>query len=166
MKLILPIIMALFGTAMGIGFGKYFLGPSRSADLEVMENNLNDQVAENKSSKATDSLPADGYSYVKLNNQFVVPIMDEDRVRALVIVSLSIEVPNGKAESIYEREPKLRDVFLQAMFDHANIGGFEGQFTEAARMIILRDSLREVAQTVLGKDVKSVLITEIARQDT
>ena len=86
-------------------------------------------------------------------------------VEALVVASLSIEVSSGGSQAGYEREPKLRDVFLQVMFDHANIGGFEGAFTAGERMDILRSALLDAARSVLGADVKDVLITEIARQD-
>jgi hypothetical protein len=119
---------------------------------------------------ATDSHEPDTHSgvdneYVKLSNQFVVPIMGSQRVEALVVASLSVEVVSGTTQTVYLREPKLRDVFLQVLFDHANIGGFEGPFTAGDRMDILRSALLDAARSVLGPDVKDVLITEIARQD-
>jgi len=103
--------------------------------------------------------------YVKLNNQFVIPVMGKENVESLVVVSLSIEVEPGYTETIYQREPKLRDVFLQVLFDHANMGGFQGEFTNSSNMDVLRASLREVAQSVVGSAVSNVLITEIVRQD-
>ena len=55
---------------------------------------------------------------------------------------------------------------LQVLCDHANIGGFDGAFTEAKMLNVLRSALREVAQRDLGSDVvNDVLILEIARQD-
>mgnify|MGYP000498233799 CR=1 FL=1 len=53
----------------------------------------------------------------------------------------------------------------QVLFDHANIGGFKGAFTDANTMAILRRALLETARKTLGNDVSDVLITEIARQD-
>ena len=94
-----------------------------------------------------------------------MPVLDDDRVRALVVASLSVEVPSGETEAVYSREPKLRDVFLQAMFNHANYGGFEGAFTEATRMEVLRENLLEAAMNVLGPTATDVLVTEITRQD-
>jgi len=68
--------------------------------------------------------------------------------------------------SLIKREPKLRDSFLRVLFDHANMGGFEGNFTNAQVLGRLRAALREVAQQDLGVDVaQDVLIVEIARQD-
>ena len=48
-------------------------------------------------------------------------------------------------------EPKLRDVFLQVLFDHANMGGFRGAFTRSDVLEPLRTALREAAQKHLGK---------------
>ncbi len=100
-----------------------------------------------------------------MNNQFVVPVITDNRVTSLVVASLSLEVTQGSSEVVYQLEPKLRDVFLQVLLDHASIGGFEGQFTTGPRMARLRQSLFEAARPVLGRDLSGVLITEIARQD-
>ena len=96
----------------------------------------------------------------------VVPVLEDGRVVSMVILSLSIEIPPGAAEQVYAREPKLRDVFLQVLFDHANAGGFRGSFTDGANMVILRRALHEAARTVLGESALDVLITEIVRQDS
>jgi hypothetical protein len=103
--------------------------------------------------------------YVKLSNQFVVPVVEGGRVAAMVILSLTLEVPPGATESIYAREPKLRDAFLQVLFDHANAGGFRGAFTDGANLILLRRALLEAGQKVSAGAVKDVLIADIVRQD-
>ena len=101
-----------------------------------------------------------------MNNQFVVPIVADDRVAAMVVLALSIEVPSGMSDIVFRREPKLRDSFLQVLFDHANMGGFDGAFTSAEVLGRLRTALREVAEKDLGRDVaRDILIVEIARQD-
>ncbi len=68
-------------------------------------------------------------------------------------------------EKIHAYEPKLRDVFLQVLFDHANMGGFRGAFTRSDMLTPLRTALREAAQKQLGKDIYDVLIVEMSRQD-
>ena len=103
--------------------------------------------------------------FVKMSNQFVVPIVNDESVQALVVMSLSLEVPAGQKDAVYAREPKLRDSLLQIMFDHANVGGFDGAFTEANNLAVLRRALLEASQKVMGKQVADVLIIEIARQD-
>ncbi|KAA8604338.1 flagellar basal body-associated protein FliL [Salipiger aestuarii] len=159
MKKLLPILLALIGTGAGIGAG-IFLAPSGDAAAPAGEH------AATPSQAADDHGDAAGPIYVKMNNQFVIPIVAKDRVQSLVVLSLSLEIMGAGQEIVYNQEPKLRDVFLRVLFDHANIGGFEGNFTESTRMEILRRSLHEAARNVLGPMVGDVLITEIARQDS
>lgn len=109
--------------------------------------------------------PAEAPEYVKLTNQFVVPILADGQVVSLVILSLSIEVAPGHGEEIYAKEPKLRDAFLQVLFDHANAGGFNDDFTKGAALAPLRQALREAAVAALGPMVTGVLISDIVRQD-
>lgn len=168
MRKLLPILLALLGTTAGVGAG-IMLKPS------APEHNEAEAVCPPQNETADLDLPdtteeeegpADTREYVKLNNQFVVPVVGPERVNALVVLSMSVEVDAGNTEIVYSQEPKLRDVFLQVLFDHANIGGFDGSFTQADRMKILRGALLDAARQVLGRDVKDVLITEIARQDS
>lgn len=104
--------------------------------------------------------------YLKLPNQFVVPVVVNGQVASLVVISLSLEVVPGNNEAVFAREPKLRDEILRLFFDHANSGGFSGSFTDAASLSTLRRNLVEVAQAVLGPVVTDVLITDIMRQDS
>ena len=108
---------------------------------------------------------ANAPDFVKLNNQFVVPVVASGRVEALVVLTLSIETAQGLREAIYNREPKLRDAFLQVLFDHSNMGGFQGAFTRSNNLDVLRGALLEVAQREFGQGVYNILIVDIARQD-
>ncbi|MFV2002568.1 MAG: flagellar basal body-associated FliL family protein, partial [Paracoccaceae bacterium] len=103
--------------------------------------------------------------YVKLNNQFIIPVVNDGQVVSLVVMSLNLEVAAGGRELVYQREPKLRDVFLQVLFDHANAGGFDGAFTSGSNMTQLRDALRESAKKTLGETLTDVLIVDVVRQD-
>ena len=167
LRKLLPIVLALIGTAAGVGAGLFLIPPEQTEQAITAEPASDPDYGLQTAS--LDRKPRDNASddteYVKMNNQFVVPIMGKDRVEALIVAALSIEVTAGTSGIVYEKEPKLRDVFLQQFFDHANIGGFEGAFTAGERMGILRSALLDVARSVLGPDVRDVLITEIARQD-
>ncbi|WP_299414011.1 flagellar basal body-associated FliL family protein [uncultured Sulfitobacter sp.] len=175
MKKLLPLVLLLIGAGAGVGAG-IFLRPDQAplAEATDMDPAKNEAGTDDKESgdtkkatdKENDEKEAATAEFVKLNNQFVVPIVAADKVTALVVLALSIEVPAGKTDTVYLREPKLRDSFLQVLFDHANMGGFEGNFTNAKVLGRLRAALLEVAQKDLGKDVANdVLIIEIARQD-
>ncbi len=84
----------------------------------------------------------------------------------MVMMSLSLEVVPGISDSFYSIEPKLRDRFLQVLFDHANTGGFGGNFTNSDNLSVLRKSLLNVARKEMGDGVTKVLITSVNRQDT
>ncbi len=159
MKKLFPIILALVGLSAGLTAGLYLRPkPEVAADAATTED-----PAPTKAETELDpeSLP----EYVKLNNQFVVPVLQDGRVTSMVILALSLEVKKGAAEKIYSREPKVRDALLQVLFDHANAGGFEGAFTDGANLVFLRTALLEAAKSTLGDDVTDVLISDIARQD-
>jgi hypothetical protein len=74
-------------------------------------------------------------------------------------------VPLGQKEQTFAVEPKLRDAFLQVLFDHANTGGFDGVFTATNVMRSLRAALLDAAGTAVPDLVRDVLILDIQRQD-
>lgn len=165
LKKIFPILLALIGLGAGIGGGIAFRPPA-----EIVEIDPCGDVAVHDS-HGTEILEADldegssAFEYVKLNNQFVIPDLDDGRVTAMVVLSLSLEAKNGSREAIYAREPKLRDAFLQVLFDHANTGGFKGAFTDSGTMNNLRTALTEIAQKTIGSQINDVLVVDIIRQD-
>lgn len=168
-KKLLPLVLLLVGAGAGVGAG-IFLRPEPE-EVPAEQVSLEQTEEKEEEAKAVEEEygpdnPRPQMEYVKLSNQFVVPVVKENAVVALVVLSLSLEVPEGNKEEAFRREPKLRDSFLQVLFDHANVGGFDGAFTEANNLSQLRTALREVGQKDLGKDiVNDVLILEIARQD-
>lgn len=160
MKKLLPLVFLLIGSGAGVAAGIY-LRPAPevldSPELEMPNEENNDDGMGEKDV---------ALEYLKMSNQFVVPVVRNGVVTSLVVMSLSLGVPEGTKEEIFRKEPKIRDSFLQVMFDHANIGGFDGSFTDASMLNQLRTALKEVAERDLGDGaVRSVLITEIARQD-
>jgi flagellar protein FliL len=161
---LLPILLAVLGLGGGIGAG-LFLRPAPAPDEHAATGEAADGEAPAEGEEGAEPEEG-GPEYVKMNNQFVVPVVAQGRVAAMVVLSLSLEVEAGNSEAIYQREPKLRDVFLQVLFDHANVGGFSGSFTDGSNLITLRTSLKEAAGMVMGPTVRDVLITDIARQDS
>jgi hypothetical protein len=166
-KKLLPILLVLLGLGGGAA-GGYFLRPEPEPEATVEEEgapaatcaptgDAGAEIAETPDAAAQ-------VEYVKLNNQFVVPVMNGGDIRSLVILSLSVEVEAGQAEVVYTREPKLRDAFLRVLFDHANTGGFDGSFTESGTIESLRRGLRAAAREIIGPTSRDVLILDIIRQ--
>jgi hypothetical protein len=160
MRKLLPLLLAVIGLAMGVGGGLALRPPVEPAG-EAPET----EPAHEVSAPAREPAPGTEYDYVQINNQFVVPVVKQGSVAALVILSLSLEITKGSREAVYAREPKLRDGLLQVLFDHANAGGFDNDFIAPTRIAALRTALREQAASVLGPILRGVLIQDIVRQD-
>lgn len=182
MRKLLPVLLGLMGLIGGAGAG-YVLRPATEAATESHggEEEAETPAAAGPASPhaepsateaeagATEGHGAESAAlteFVKLNNQFVVPVIRGNDVSALVILSITLEVDTGASEAVFAAEPKLRDSFLQVLFDHANAKGFDGAFTQSSRMAQLRKALLEPARTILGKLVDDVLIVDIVRQDS
>lgn len=193
MRKLLPVILGLLGLIAGIGAG-YFLrpasenpaagrseavaeggdvAPAAEASAAPAEPKPAAAAAQSGESAAEGTKGESGggeatnpTEFVKLNNQFVVPVIRSEEVASLVILSLTLEVKTGGSEAVFAAEPKLRDSFLQVLFDYANANGFDGAFTQSSRMAQLRKALTEPAKAILGDMVKDVLIVDIVRRDT
>ena len=160
MAKLLPLILMLLGGAVGAGAG-IFLKPAEDV---TCEDGTECEETAAKTEMEAEAEPEDIY-YVSMKNQFVVPVIQDERVQSLVVLSLSLESTPEQGETIFSREPKLRDVFLQVLFDHAHIGGFNGAFTESSRLSVLKVALLEAAQSVVGNVISDVIITDIVRQE-
>jgi flagellar protein FliL len=158
---LLPLLLALAGLGIGSGAGLYLRpAPDPAATHEAPETPAPEAHA------GADTNPETAPEYVKLSNQFVIPVLEGGRVASMVILAISLEVTHGSTDAVYAREPKLRDALLQVLFDHANSGGFKGDFTDGSNLVLLRKALLESAQSSLGEIVTNVLINDIARQDS
>ncbi|MFQ5439104.1 MAG: flagellar basal body-associated FliL family protein [Paracoccaceae bacterium] len=189
MKKLAPFLITLIGIMAGTGAGFFFKpAPSVPASDAGIPAKKGASTGMEATHGSTDhDLPSDGglakppapsghasgtapeagsaHDYVRLNNQFVVPVVSGSKVTSLVVMSLSIEVEPGQQEEVFSREPRIRDSFLQVLFDHANAGGFDGAFTSGERMKDLRGSLLEAVTEILGPIASDVLVLDIVRQD-
>jgi hypothetical protein len=167
MKKLIPIILVLIGIGGGIGAGLALrpAPPEKAASDCADPDNCDDKPPTLAAVAAIEDVDPDVVNeFAKLSKQFVVPIVRNDRVRALIVMSITIEVEAGGVDGILAREPKIRDTFLQVLFEHAQSGGFDGSFTTGQAMRDLRGSLKEVARKYAGDVVKGVLITELVKQ--
>jgi flagellar protein FliL len=173
---LIPLILGLVGLGAGVGAG-VMLHPDAEAEVvlinpcgetgEAAPDPHGKPQAGAHGSKSAEMAPEGEapFNYVKLDNQFVVPLVRQAKVGAMVVVTLSLEVTPGHDEEILGRQPKLTDAFLSVLFDHANAGGFDGAFTSNTNMAALRGGLREAARKIAGARVNDVLITGVVRQE-
>lgn len=169
MRLLIPLVLLALGLGGGVGAGLVLAPSGEAAMPEAITAPCGEVAAAVPPEIGRGAGPSGGESaahdYLRLNNQFVVPLLQEGEVDSLVMLSLSVEVPAGQEEQVLLREPKLRDAFLQVLFDHANTGGFDGLFTAQSAMRELRAALLAGAQDEVGPLVTDVLILDIVRQD-
>ena len=171
MSKLLPILMLVIGIGGGIGAGIMLAPPAEDIEtIDGMDGEVSsdtpemaaDDHADETEAAQDDTIPNE---FIKISNQFVIPVVEREQLTSMVVVSLSLETKPGMAGKVHSFEPKLRDVFLRVLFDHANMGGFRGAFTRSEVLDPLRTSLREEARRFLGSDLIDVLILEITRQD-
>lgn len=181
MRKLLPILLAILGLAVGVGAGYVLRPPAENAAPDAAPcTGAECAPSQEGTAPPSEKDPGSGHGagsegdkekpegapeYVKLNNQFIVPDMRDGKVISLTVLSIGIETVPGGTEKVFDAEPKLRDTFLQILFDHANAGGFRGDFTSAGKMEDLRRALLEGARSVLGAQARAVLISDIMRQD-
>ncbi|MEX2521105.1 MAG: flagellar basal body-associated FliL family protein [Paracoccaceae bacterium] len=160
-KLLIPLVLALIGLGGGL-FAGNAMKPHEPAEPE-------EAGASHAEAKPQEPEPVHAVSssteYVKLDRQFVVPVVNDEKVEALMVISMAVEIDAGGVDNVFEQEPKLRDEFLRVLFTHAQSGGFSGVFTEPRVMDDLRAALAATARSVLGSHVRSVLLTNVIRQD-
>ena len=170
-KLLVPLILALVGLAGGVGAG-WLLKPA--APAAPCLNDLGEEQpaamcapeAPEAEAPPQDEQEFDSASeFVEIDRQFVIPVMGETRVIAFVLIAASVEVDPGTTDAVVSRMPRIRDAFLRELFDHAYAGGFDGAFTAEYVMRDLRANLLRAARKVAGPTVRSVLVTDIVRQD-
>lgn len=180
MKILIPVILLLVGVGGGVGAG-IMLAPApaeepaegdgeETVEAEGEEVPLADDDAEDAENASTAEEESGEEStqaveFLNMTNQFIVPLVDDGVVYGLVVVSISLEVIEGTIAAVHQLEPKIRDRFLQVLFNHANNGGFAGNFTDFRYIKSLKDELLRNAQVVAGKDVSDILILDLVRQD-
>ena len=177
-KLLLPLLLLLVGTGSGVGAG-FLLKPAPEPDPvpeaggdmasaapcgPVEDTHATMAEGEAHDAPAEPIEAAAGSEFAALENQFIVPVMEQDQLVAMMAITLSVEVPLGGTTEVYAVEPRLRDKLLQDMFQHANIGGFSGNYTATDKMRILRQDLLRTTREILGDTALDVLIIDIKRQ--
>lgn len=150
--LILP-LMAFVGGAVG---GDMLHGGKPEIHAETPED------AAKPEPKSEEEAAVDWF---KFPNQFFVPIMRNGTTTAIMVLSLTIEMPADLRPTIEAQEHRLRDALLNALLMQANTGGFDGNFTTEAVQDRLRTALLDAAQKASDPAITRVLIEDIARQD-
>ena len=164
LKKIIPVLALFLGLAGG-GTAALMLAPSQNENTAPEEagdtGTSADAITEAGKNDAPSSL-----EIVKLPSQFVIPVIVDNRVRAMVILTVALEVALGQGDHVRALEPKLRDEFLAELFSLAALDGFKDDLISRKTLELVKRALSERSKDVLGLKDVTVLITDMARQDT
>ena len=161
-KFVLPVLSLLVGLGGG-GAAAIMLGPAASEQHGAGVDPSG--AAEEDSATHDDGEDEGPTEIVKLPNQFVVPVIVNKSVRSMVILTVALEVEQGQADFVRTLEPKLRDTFLDELFNLAAMGGFRDELISRKTLEIVRAALSQRARDVLRQKTVAVLVTDMARQD-
>jgi hypothetical protein len=178
MKILLPIVVTLAGLGVGVGAGIKLRPEAEEPQDQAQTSAQNPaQTPPAPAAEAAEpdpfapvslarELPPGGVEFVALDKPFVIPVFEAERVAAMVVLTVSLEIGTGQAQSVQTFQPRLRDSFLAVMFRHANSGGFDGSFTAGQKMQDLKSALLATAREIMSTaPVTEILITDIVRQD-
>ncbi|SHH64215.1 flagellar basal body-associated FliL family protein [Marivita hallyeonensis] len=167
LKKILPLISLLIGLGGGVG-AAMVLAPDKQDDTHHEEQSADaeHEDSEHEQEAESDGEPAPGSAeIVKLPNQFVIPVIVHNRVRSMLILAVAIEIDPAQADTVRSLEPKMRDIFLEELFNLAALDGFKDDLITKKTLDLVRSTLTARARALLQTDDVSVLITDMARQD-
>lgn len=124
-----------------------------------------DQPDDDPGSTPTERPVNENPAWMSFANQFFVPVMRNGNMRALMILTLSLETSNDGLTTLQSQEHRLRDAILRQLLIESNTGAFDGNYTAEPNLRRLREALLQVAQAAGGDLVHAVLIQDIARQE-
>ena len=105
------------------------------------------------------------FEVVEFKKPFIVPVIVNGQLQSLISLSLGVEVEPEYSLVLEHMKPKMRDLFLQIMFQHANAGAFSGVYTETERLAALRKNLLQIIEANIEFGVRDLFITDVARQE-
>ena len=164
LKKIMPLLALILGLAGGGAAAIFLAPPPDDQPMSQNEATTPDAQSETSSDDLQDGA-SDSFEIVKLPSQFVVPVIMDNRVRAMVILTVALEVEVGQGDRVRALEPKLRDEFLAELFSLAALDGFKDEMISRKTLELVKRALSVRSSGVLGLQNVNVLVTDMARQD-
>ncbi|GHA89401.1 hypothetical protein GCM10009069_10600 [Algimonas arctica] len=103
--------------------------------------------------------------FIKFKRQFVVPVLKDNAVDALILLNLALEVPSNQRDEMFRLEPRFRDGFIRELLQLSDDGYFDQELTSSDTYEILRETLSRAANDISESGVNKVLILDLSRQD-
>ncbi|HBT37457.1 MAG TPA: hypothetical protein DEB52_16055, partial [Hyphomonas sp.] len=77
-------------------------------------------------------------TYYKFTREFVVPMIEDDRVQSLVILNLNLEVDTSISQELFSKEPVLRDNIMTTLVKLSSGGRTLNSITDVDNYETLR----------------------------
>ena len=186
-KILFPILMilAVVGGAVAADFIRSSGGSKAEASSEKHEKTSHKKDSKDshaKTDKKSKKKKDDGHgkssdkghssssdsgnvAYLKFKRQFVVPVMQNGKIDALVIMNLNLELNDDVPDNAYSLEPKLRDALTRELLTLSDDDMFGTNLTSADSYEVLRSTLLRAAKAVMPEGIEDILILDIARQE-
>lgn len=103
--------------------------------------------------------------FIKFKRQFVVPVLKDNAVEALILINLALEVPASKRDEMFRLEPRFRDGFIRELLQLSDDGYFDQELTSSNTYEILRETLSRAADDISEGGVNKILILDLSRQE-
>ncbi|WP_291078862.1 flagellar basal body-associated FliL family protein [Hyphomonas sp.] len=174
MKQIIPSLVAILAIVLGGGaahFLKSGSGETSHAAAEKSDSHGEAKPEKKKKEKAhgkTDkhgSGDAEDVTYYKFSREFVVPMIEDDRVQSLVILNLNLEVDTAISSELFSKEPVLRDNIMTTLVKLSSGGRTLNSITDVENYETLRSMILANLQNEVPEGIRNVLILDMARQD-
>jgi len=107
----------------------------------------------------------DEIEFIKFKRQFVVPVLANDDVQALILLNIGLEVPGNKRDDMFRLEPRFRDAFIRELLQLSDAGYFDSELTSPDTYEVLRETLSRAARDISEDGISDVLILDLSRQD-
>jgi hypothetical protein len=170
--LLFPIILAIFA-AGGVFAADKVRGDSAPAVITA-DDHGNSADSHGKSqgvdSHAKGDKKGDGSyvgetDFINFKRQFVVPVLKDNAVNALILINLALEVPASERDEMFRLEPRFRDAFIRELLQLSDDGYFDQELTSSDTYEILRETLSRAANDISDGGVNKVLILDLSRQE-
>jgi hypothetical protein len=170
--LLFPIILAIFA-AGGVLAADKVRGDSSPAVITEGEHEAGadshgksaDADSHGKSDKKGGESSVSQTDFINFKRQFVVPVLKDDAVNALILINLALEVPSSERDNMFRLEPRFRDAFIRELLQLSDDGYFDQELTSSDTYEILRETLTRAANDISDDGVNKVLILDLSRQE-
>lgn len=107
----------------------------------------------------------DAPAYYKFSREFVVPIIEDERVKSLVILNLNLQVNSSASQALFSQEPVLRDNIMSTLIALSGDDTIFNSLNNVEHYETIRSMILTNLQESVSGEIQNVLILDMARQD-